>query len=704
MNRVLVMRQLRADVADGLAGAGRDWLFVARAAAAMLVAVWLAMRFNLDNPASTMITVGIVMHPHSGMVLAKSFYRAVGTLCGSLAGLLLMALFAQQHAWLLVCMALWLGACAGGAALYRNFKSYGFVLAGYTAGIVTIPILSTPTAAFDSAVMRVSEVWLALIVATVFSDVLFPQRLRDVLRQTVRSQLSGWLAFTAESLSGQLPRSELEAAHLRTVREVLEIENLRSSVIFEGEYGSDRSPHLKRLNQAYMSASTTFLSLHHLMNRLQSPRSEHARMAIQQLFEPLAAQLRIALRRGPAVARARHVLHALPEVQQTLQQRAGLLQQALDGRDARLDFTTGAELVQRFSDELRAYAAAYVALVEAKPLAISEAVPDFSRESDHLDALWVMARTTCVMLGLGVFWIASAWPSGSGAMLIGTIFTALLASVPRPLQALRQMAIGYSTGIVAAFVCRFVLLVHMDGFILLAACMLPFLLAGFYLYTRPRLAGAGTGFIIGFCFMLGVAESPAFDAAYFLNNAISQWIGIAGTGIGFLVLAHASASRWLRGRLLQRLRGQVVQACRSDEPHLRHSVESSSRDLFNQVLVLSKPGSDEARQLIAWAMSVAETGRAVIVLRELRASGQSEAHECLDGLLAALAALYEQPDTAEYWTARRQVTQLLDAATTPPAWMPSLHLLRLALLDGDSILGRTVQVARSSPGVRAHAS
>nr|WP_277344531.1 FUSC family protein [Oleiagrimonas sp. C23AA] len=689
---------------EGLAGAGRDWLFVARAAAAMLVAAWLALRFNLENPASTMITVGIVMHPHSGMVLAKSFYRAIGTLCGSFAGLLLVALFAQQHLWLLGSMALWLGACAGGAALYRNFKSYGFVLAGYTAGIVAIPVLSTPTAAFDSAVMRVSEVLLALIVAAVFSDVLLPQRLRDVLRQTVRAQLAGLLGFAADSLSGRLPRGNLEAAHLRAVREVLEIENLRSSVVFESEYGVDRSPHLKRLNQAYMAASGTFLSLHHLMNRLQSPRGEKARTSIKQLFEPLAAQLHASLRHDHAIARARHLQRVLPELRPMLQQRIDGLQSALDARDTRLDFATGAELVLRFADELCTYAAAYVVLVDAQPLPADEDVPSFSRESDHLDALWVMVRTTCVMLGLGAFWIASAWSFGSGAMLIGAIFSALLASAPRPLLGLRQMTLGYTGGIVAAFICRFVVLVHMDGFMLLATGMLPFLLLGFYLYTRPGLTGAGTGFVIAFCYMLGVRESPGFDVAHFLNDAISQWIGIAGTATGFLVLAHASDSRWLRQRLLRRLRSQVVRACCARTPHLRHDVESASRDLFNQVLALSKPRSEEARHLIAWAMSVAETARAVMVLREQRMRGGEAARACLGAMLAALAELYEQPGPSSYWKARRQVTHLIDAQNTPTAWMPSLHLLRLALLEADSVLGRAVQAASMTPGGLSHAA
>ncbi len=46
---------------------------------AIYLAAWLAMWLQPEQPATTMITVAIVIHPRSGMVLAKSFYRVIGT-------------------------------------------------------------------------------------------------------------------------------------------------------------------------------------------------------------------------------------------------------------------------------------------------------------------------------------------------------------------------------------------------------------------------------------------------------------------------------------------------------------------------------------------------------------------------------------------------------------------------------------------------
>src|SRR5579875_1096093 len=177
----------------------RAWIFVAKYVLAIYATGWLAMWLQLEQPSTAMITVAVVMHPHSGMVLAKSFYRAIGTVAGSLCGLALMAAFPQQRELFLLSLSLWVALCAGGATLYRNFMSYGFLLAGYTAAIVALPAVSAPTHVFDSAVMRVSEVLLGILVSGVVSDLVLPERLRALLRQSARAQFAHFIDFVRDS-------------------------------------------------------------------------------------------------------------------------------------------------------------------------------------------------------------------------------------------------------------------------------------------------------------------------------------------------------------------------------------------------------------------------------------------------------------------------------------------------------------------------
>jgi len=177
------------------AGERRAWIFVGKSLLAIYIAAWLAMWLQLEQSATTMITIAIVMNPHNGVVPAKSFYRAIGTLAGSVCGLVLMALFPQQRELFLLSLLLWVALCAGGAMLYRNSMSYGFVLAGYTAAIVTLPAISNPLNVFDTAVMPVSEVLLGILVAAVVSDLVWPERRRLLLRQNARRQFAQFIDF-----------------------------------------------------------------------------------------------------------------------------------------------------------------------------------------------------------------------------------------------------------------------------------------------------------------------------------------------------------------------------------------------------------------------------------------------------------------------------------------------------------------------------
>jgi len=163
---------------DTLREEADTWLFVVKVLLAFFVTGWIAMRLALPQPSTAMLTTVIVANRQSGMVLAKSFYRALGTLAGAVAGVVVVSLFPQQGELFLVAMALWVGGCAGGATLYRNFKSYAFVLAGYTAAIVALPAIDNPPGVFDSAVARISEVLLGLLVTGAISDTVFPVRMR----------------------------------------------------------------------------------------------------------------------------------------------------------------------------------------------------------------------------------------------------------------------------------------------------------------------------------------------------------------------------------------------------------------------------------------------------------------------------------------------------------------------------------------------
>ena len=108
-------------------------IFATKTTASGLIALLVAFTFNLDQPQWALLTVFIVAQPQSGLVLAKSFYRIIGTLIGAAVALLVVALFAQERVLFLGALALWVGLCTFGSQYAKSFHRYGFVLSGFKA-------------------------------------------------------------------------------------------------------------------------------------------------------------------------------------------------------------------------------------------------------------------------------------------------------------------------------------------------------------------------------------------------------------------------------------------------------------------------------------------------------------------------------------------------------------------------------------------
>lgn len=687
-------------MAEALQGSGRAWMFVFKACVAVLLTGWIAMRVGLEQPGTAMLTCAIVINPQSGMVMAKSFYRGIGTLVGCLAAMALVATFPQQRTLLLLGLALWLGICAGGASLHRNFKSYGFVLAGYTAGIVALPVLTDPTALFDSALMRVSEVMLGIFVAAVVSDAIAPQRLSQALRGSIRAQFTGFVGFVRGSMSGVLDRAELEKAHLRFVREVVGVENLRSSVVFEDAGVRVRSPRTRRLNQRFMAASTSYQTLHHLMNRLQDHAHVEAREALMQLFAIVSEALARVDEQKPVPAQASMLASALQGLQASVLSRARQLRGGMERRDLLLDLDTGTELVVRFVEELHGYARAYEDLAGLTPQRerVDRAEAVFPHGNDWLGAVFITVRTTGVMLVLGWFWILSAWPAGADAMLNATIVCGLMASAPNPARSADDMGKGWIIGTLVAFVCVFGVMIHMDGFVLFAAGLVPFLMIGFYLYTRPAVIPVARGMMVAFLLMLEPTALMQFSAPDFINRAIGFSLGVVVAGVAFRLFSNAADNRFLYRRMIDMLRAEVARACRGPVTTARQRLESASRDLFMRILGHTPEGSDASRHLLAWAISVHETGRAIVELRRDLPQVSDGLRPRIARVIDAMGTLYESPGQARYVRARRCLISAMRVADeeSDARALRHLHMLRLVLLDRQSVLARYMLPGTSS--------
>jgi uncharacterized membrane protein YccC len=264
------------------------------------------------------------------------------------------------------------------------------------------------------------------------------------------------------------------------------------------------------------------------------------------------------------------------------------------------------------------------------------------------------------------------------------------------------MLYGYAAGMLAGFVVVFVLLPGGSGFAMLVAASLGLLLIGPYLSTRDALAGVGAGYTLGFVYILALKNPMVYDPEHFLNDAIAQVLGVLLSGAVFMIVPGVVGSRWQRGRQLRQLRAQVTLAASAPLQGLAWRFESVSRDLLQQVVAHTRPHSDESRDLLAWALAVQETGRAVLELRQDLAADAlaPAARGAASAALDAVARLYRAPDAARWEAADRAVLEAIHAVPAGQAARLHLYQLRSALRDEESPLRSCMPIATET----AHAA
>ncbi|CAI3809489.1 p-hydroxybenzoic acid efflux pump subunit AaeB [Pseudomonas sp. MM221] len=249
---------------------GVTWVYIFKVLAAAFITLWLAMRLELPQPRTAMITVFIVMQPQSGHVFAKSFYRVLGTLAGSAMMVALIAIFPQNTELFLPSLALWVGLCSAGAMRYRTFRAYGFVLAGYTAAMIGLPVLQHPDQAFMAAVWRVLEIALGILVSTFVSAAILPQSASAAMRNALYQRFGVFAGVVVEALRGDSQKDRFESSNVRFVAEAVGLESLRNVTAFEDPHMRRRSGRLVRMNSEFMAITTRFNALHRLLERLRA--------------------------------------------------------------------------------------------------------------------------------------------------------------------------------------------------------------------------------------------------------------------------------------------------------------------------------------------------------------------------------------------------------------------------------------------------
>ena len=497
------------------------------------LALWLALRWGLEQPAWALMTAFIVAQPLSGMVVQKGLARLLGTLIGTIMSVVFMSVFAQTPWLFLLALALWLGLCTASSTLLRSAWSYSFVLAGYTVAIIALPAITHPLTVFDQAVARCTEICLGILCATAASALLWPMRVERQLADQARAAWHSGMNAARATLAGD---AQARKGLLEILGRIVAVDAQREHAWFEGGLGRQRARAISGLSQKLLMLLRIARSVRRQWKQLDAHEAEQLRPWMTEVQDALNSADTATLQ-----ALRPRLLDACHDPQISSAQSYCLARFTL-----LLDTAMAATTALRAVEEGR------------------ETVDPPRTLTPHRDlslALVFGARSALAFLVVSSFWLATAWPAAAGALVLTCVVCSLFASRENGAQIGMSFMRGIFLAIPAAFFVGQILLPQWSGFALLCLGMGVPLFLGALGMAKPQIGATATSFCLHFIVLVSPLNAMKFDVATFFNSAQAMVVGVGAAVLAFHLLILRNPA-WHGRRLLAATLGDLVRLTR----------------------------------------------------------------------------------------------------------------------------------------------
>lgn len=540
-------------------------LFTAiRGTAAALTALAAAEFLGLSCPYWAAMTALIVIQPTRGLLLEKSFYRLLGTVVGSTAGLLL--LFTTLSPILLTAaLCFWIALCVGVGNLLYGLRSYAALMAGCTCAVIAMSGYQSPSHLYDIAFGRVACIIVGIIFATLVTALFTPRQSRGELIRRLDLVAADCLAWLA-TLLRQGRADGLVATEQEILMEIAEIESLLDAVGAGSFRFKQQSRHLRSLISSLLAVGRL---AGEQLARHPEVASDHGQWLdlLARHLEELADNKEgstsgsYGSRMSELAAEAKARLPLLGET--LLELRISLQQVVLQG-DTLVDFP------------------------EKQP------AHPFRQHRDWREACRAAFRGALTIAAIGATWSMTGWAQGPLTLMATSIMLTIFSTKEHPAAFVGNIFVGAATGSAVAVFCRLVLLQGVTDPLLAGAIIAPFLLIGVFAMTQRSIAVGATDATLFFIFTVQpgvpvhvVPYDLVLAAIAMVLGVVSAWIAyrfvipinpalrlnslLSAIMVDLDLLASGNSGR-VAGKLQARMQHRVIRlvtiAAKHDSDHL----------------------------------------------------------------------------------------------------------------------------------------
>ncbi|MDF7674985.1 FUSC family protein [Acetobacteraceae bacterium ESL0709] len=610
------------------------FLFAFRTTVATCVALGIAFWMELDNPTWSAITVWTVAQLNRGESLSKARWRIIGTFFGAFAAIVITGLMPQSPWLYYPTIALWIAVCSGCATFFSNFRSYAFVLAGYTCSIICMDAVPDGNKLFMLAVSRTSYIILGIVCETVVATI-FSTDQEQHAHLKMRKKLQAALLLVSQTLKSVLSqdRSALTSARQQFGTVLKLNDEIEFAEVEMGAYGHEGD----HARAALASVSALLSRAFGMATRLQLLTSEHKDFEIitQEVLKFLNSFPERLVQEDEIPGLLEELLH----LRDTCRQYASPLRVSIDSSYSgpavltmadveRLSQEEGAEITIPELDERVLFISMGELLGDLEQAitqyhaSIHPVFGDhfrFNRQPSHdlKIAFHNGIRGALAVIITALIYEVTAWPNGTTFISITTLICGIYATQENPV-------LGTTNFLKGMFVCWVVAWFLVFGFIPMVKTYEPLALVlsvamfiGGLAKANPSTAKAAAAYCILLPLMTGLHnQSVMNELAYHNTNLAVMMAGVVS------VVVFRSILPFDRDDERFRIRKMMLKELRTlTDPMIVPQIGkwiSHSTDRFSRLIAHSDPaGSPMTEAAIQGTLATLTLGLNIIRLRTL---------------------------------------------------------------------------------------
>lgn len=508
--------------------------FAVRTAGAAIVALAIAYWLELADPQWATLTVYVLAQPTVGAALAKGSWRAVGTICGGIFGLVLVALFSQAAELLVAATVLTVGVSFYAGARLQNYSAYGAMLAGYTALLVAYEGSTDPLTAWSIASDRTLEILIGIACSTIASVVVFPRYASDVLAQTLTQTIGGLASYVATALRLSTPLAVFARLRSRMMAEVVSFDTLRSYTLFETPEMRVDQHRLQRIVREFLAVLSIGRGLFFRLDAFDKTDAQTILDRLRPTLESIASRVdRFAA--DPSLLREpRQLRRDLVAARIVLREATADLE-SLAGKAPFEPLANALLIVNRVGDLLHGLAMAAAAGAASFRGDVARTAGHEQADSrQRLEPLLIGVRAGLVVLLLSIVWMATTWTVGFTAVSGAATMLFFGVNQDNPQATARTYLVWSTFGTLLGYAVLAVVIPHLQDFGALAGVLMLVLLPAGLMAATPSRAWAGIAF--GGYTVAQISTGNVFtpDELGYVNNTIGL---VLGMGVCLAVIA-----------------------------------------------------------------------------------------------------------------------------------------------------------------------